>query len=61
MGINSQITTLSGVVNHIKKPYKVCFLGGSAWQKEDKVYQDAYETAKLLAEEIGRASCRERV
>jgi len=29
---------------------KVCFLGGSSWEKEDQVYKDSFETAKLLAE-----------
>jgi uncharacterized protein (TIGR00725 family) len=51
MGVNSHVTSILDVQSHITKPYKVCFLGGSAWQKEDQVYQDAYETAKLLAEE----------
>lgn len=30
---------------------KIAFLGGAAWQPSDKVFKDAYETAKLLAQE----------
>lgn len=29
---------------------KVAFLGGAAWEETDKIYIDAYGTAKLLAE-----------
>jgi uncharacterized protein (TIGR00725 family) len=33
-----------------KKIQKIAFLGGADWKKEDLVFKDAYETAKLLAE-----------
>jgi len=33
-----------------KKIDRVAFLGGSSWDKDSQVYKDAYETAKLLAE-----------
>ena len=42
-----QLTSLS----QIKKYYKICFLGGAAWKEDDETYKDAYETAKLLAED----------
>jgi len=29
---------------------KIGFLGGSVWENKDEVYQEAYDTAKLLAE-----------
>jgi uncharacterized protein (TIGR00730 family) len=29
---------------------KIAFLGGAAWKPEDEVFMDAYNTAKLLAE-----------
>ncbi len=30
---------------------RIAFLGGAAWEPEDQTYKDAYETAKLLANE----------
>jgi uncharacterized protein (TIGR00725 family) len=33
-----------------RKIRKVAFLGGAAWKEGDQVYTDAYETAKLLAQ-----------
>jgi len=33
-----------------KKINKIAFLGGADWKEDDKVYQEAYKTAKLLAE-----------
>lgn len=38
---------------NIEEPYnikRVAFLGGASWEKEDKPYQDAYEVARVLAE-----------
>lgn len=29
---------------------KIAFLGGASWKKENQVYKDAFETAKILAE-----------
>ncbi len=29
---------------------KICFLGGAAWKESDQTYIDAYETARLLAQ-----------
>lgn len=37
-------------VNSPKRPLMVCFLGGAAWNQGDEPYKQAYETAKLLAE-----------
>lgn len=34
----------------VEKIEKVAFLGGAAWQEDDQPYMDAFETAKLLAE-----------
>jgi len=33
-----------------KRPLMVCFLGGAAWEENEKPYIEAFETAKLLAE-----------
>ncbi len=38
---------------NIGKPYKInqiAFLGGSSWEENSRVYKDAYNTAKILAE-----------
>ena len=43
-----KVTTLSNINN--KKPLTICFLGGSAWTKDDQPYIDAFDTAKILAE-----------
>ncbi len=42
------ITTLAGTTK--KRFRKVAFLGGAAWKPTDQIYIDAFETAKLLAE-----------
>ncbi|MFA6982181.1 MAG: LOG family protein [Patescibacteria group bacterium] len=34
----------------MKTMIKIAFLGGASWEKESDAYQDAYETARLLAE-----------
>lgn len=39
----------SAVKNHFKIK-KICFLGGAAWKETDQTYIDAFETAKLLAQ-----------
>lgn len=42
--------TFSIVDNPSSKIKKICFLGGAAWKKGDQTYNDAYETARLLAQ-----------
>lgn len=46
----SNITTISED-NKIEKQYgRVAFLGGAAWKEDDQAYIDAFDTAKVLAE-----------
>jgi hypothetical protein len=42
--LSSPMKNLSGKIT------KICFLGGAAWQPESDVYTQAYDTAKLLAQ-----------
>lgn len=42
-----QVSTLN---NENKKPLTICFLGGAAWKMDEEPYIQAFETAKLLAE-----------
>lgn len=37
-------------MNETGKVKKIAFLGGGAWEPQDSVYKDAFETAKLLAQ-----------
>lgn len=50
MPSNNSITSL--IQNNLEKNKikKIGFLGGASWEKEDKPYQDAFEVAKLLAQ-----------
>lgn len=43
-----QLITLNDIKT--KKPLTVCFLGGAAWIENEEPYIQAFETAKLLAE-----------
>ncbi|NMB91788.1 LOG family protein [candidate division WWE3 bacterium] len=43
-----QLLTISDIKN--KKPLTICFLGGSAWIENEEPYIQAFETAKILAE-----------
>jgi len=43
-----QLQTLDDVKK--KKPLTICFLGGAAWIENEEPYIQAFETAKLLAE-----------
>jgi len=38
------------IVETPRKIVKIAFLGGAAWKEGDQVYTDAYETARLLAQ-----------
>ena len=42
-----KVATLN--IDH-KKPLAICFLGGAAWKIDEEPYIQAFETAKLLAE-----------
>lgn len=53
--MTTQITSLAlqndkRNINKNLKFRKVAFLGGAAWTEEDETYKDAYEVAKILAE-----------
>jgi hypothetical protein len=41
---------LFSLAPHPRKINKIAFLGGAAWKEDNQVYQAAYQTAKLLAE-----------
>lgn len=43
-----RVLTLNNIKD--KKPLTVCFLGGAAWKIDEEPYIQAFETAKLLAE-----------
>lgn len=43
-----QVSTLNNIKE--EKPLTICFLGGAAWKENDEPYIQAFETAKLLAE-----------
>lgn len=48
-----QITSLASPTNNIKKNLKfkkVAFLGGAAWTDQEQPYKDAFDVAKILAE-----------
>lgn len=38
------------IAENPRKIQKIAFLGGAAWKEGDRVYTDAYETARLLAQ-----------
>lgn len=46
--METQISSLNNIVK--KTPIKVCFLGGAAWNEDEQPYLDAFDTAKILAE-----------
>ena len=41
---------VSSIANAVKKIRKIGILGGASWEKDDQPYIDAYNVAKLLAE-----------
>ncbi len=48
--MTKDITTISKSDGEVKVYNRVAFLGGAAWSETDEAYIEAFETAKLLAE-----------
>ena len=44
------VKAMTVTLNKTKHITSIAFLGGAGWKSEDKTYQDAYDVAKLLAE-----------